>query len=188
MLPGPGEHPIQLTPFGRASEDFQGFVSRLPEREPLAPVAFLLSYGHGYERVNYRCKMLNVFTEDKADLELRELFNVCWHPSGVVEGQPAAPDVQSMPNGVYGNIFDVLVDRPAKARAIFDYAVVWAAGDVSLGGPWLPILEEYLRKGGTLVVNIDAARGLPEKLLGVKLTGKQTVAEAWSPENGETRI
>src|SRR5262249_15951309 len=142
ILPGPGTHPIQLSPFGRATEDFQDFVTRLPDRgEPYTPVALLLSYGHGYERVNYRCKMLNVFSEDKADVELRELFNVCWPPAGVVEGKPAAPDVQSMPSGVYGDIFDVLVDRPAKARAVFDYPVVWAAGDVELTGAWPALLE-----------------------------------------------
>src|SRR5207237_1105359 len=129
ILPGPGTHPVQLSPFGRATEDFQAFVDRLPDRgEPYTPVAILMSYGNCYERVNYSCKMLNLFLEDKADLELRELFNVCWYPSGVVEGYPAAPDTQSMPNGVYGNIFDVLVDRAARAKAIFSYPVVWAAG------------------------------------------------------------
>jgi hypothetical protein len=188
ILPGPGTHPIQLSPFGRATEDFQAFVDRLPDRgEPIAPVALLLSYGHGYDRVNYRCKMLNVFTEDKADLELRELFNVCWYPSGIMEGQPAAPDVQSMPGGTYGNIFDVLVDRPARAKAVTDYPVVWAAGDVDLAPLWVPALDDYVRRGGTLVVNAEAARGLPPERLGVRFTGKTTVAEEWAPDGGEAR-
>ncbi len=92
--PGPGNHPIQLSPFGRATEDFHAFVDRLPDRgEPLCPIGLLLSSGHAYERVNYSCKMLHVFAENDADRELRELFNVCWHPAGVVEGLPAAPDV-----------------------------------------------------------------------------------------------
>jgi hypothetical protein len=188
ILPGPGTHPIQLSPFGRATEDFQGFVSGLPDRgEPLTPIAFLLSHAHGYEPVNYRCKMLDVFPMSRADLELRELFNVCWYPAGVVEGQPAAPDMQSMPSGVYGNIFDVLVDRPERARAIFHYPVVWIAGDVDLSGTWPAVLEEYVRKGGTLVVNIEAARGLPSKLLGVRPTGKSIVAEQWQPEGGDVQ-
>jgi hypothetical protein len=188
LLPGPGNVPVQLSPFGRATEDFQAFTTRLPDRgEPYAPVALLLSYGHGYERVNYRCKMLHFFQEDKNDLELRELFNVCWHPTAIGEGQPAAPDVQSMPNGVYGNIFDVLVDRSARRQAIFAYPVVWAAGDVDLGGPWTATLEEHLRRGGTLVVNIETAKNLPAKLLGLKPTGKTMTAEEWSPDGGEAR-
>jgi hypothetical protein len=188
MQPGPGTHPVQLSPFGRATEDFQAFVDRLPDRgEPVTPVAILLSYGHGYDRVNYACKMLNVFREDRADLELRELFNVCWHPAGVLEGRPAAADVQSMPSGVYGDIFDVLVDRPARARAILRYPVVWAAGDVSWSDPWPTVLEEYLRAGGTLIVNVEAVKGLAPALLGVKPTGKTITAEVWTPAGGAPR-
>jgi hypothetical protein len=188
ILPGPGEHPIDLSPFGRATEDFQAFVDRVPDRgEPITPVAILLSSGHGYERVNYHCKMLGVFPEDRADLELRELFNVCWYPCGILEGEPAAPDVQSMPGGTYGNIFDVLVDRPARAKALLNYPVVWAAGDVDLAGLGQPAIDEYLRRGGTLVVNIEAVKGVSPALLGLKPTGKTTVAEEWSPDGGEPR-
>lgn len=188
LLPGPGKHPIQLSPFGRATEDFQDFVSRLPDRgEPVAPLALLLSHAHGYEPVNYRCKMLDFFPMSAADRELRELFNVCWYPSGILEGKPAAPDVQSLPSGVYGNIFDVLVDRPERARALFHYPIVWIAGDVDLGGRWPALLEEYVRKGGTLVLNSETARGLPSKLLGLRVTGKTIVAEQWQPEGGEVQ-
>jgi hypothetical protein len=188
LLPGPGTHRIQLSPFGRGTEDFQAFVDRLPDRgEPVTPVAFLLSDAHGYEPVNYRCKMLHHFAQDKSDLELRELFNVAWFPAGVLEGQPAAPDVQSLPGGAHGNVFDVLVDRPARARAVFHYPVVWAAGDVDLGGAWPALLEDYVRKGGTLVVNVEAARALPAKLLGLRPTGRTGSAEEWWPDGGAAR-
>jgi len=188
ILPGPGTHPVQLSPFGRATEDFQSFVSRVPDRgEPYTPVAILLSHGHGYERVNYRCKMLHDFPEDRNDLELRELFNVCWHPACVLEGQPASPDVQSMPSGVYGDIFDVLVDRPAKGKALQQYPVVWAAGDVKLTGAMLPIVEDYVKNGGTLVVNVNQAKELPAKLTGLAVTGKSARATAWSVGNSPTR-
>jgi len=54
----------------------------------------------------------------------------------------------------------------------------------ALARQW-PVLEEYVRKGGTLVVNVEAGRALPEKLLGLKPTGKQTVAEEWTPDGGQ---
>jgi hypothetical protein len=188
ILPGPGTHPIQLSPFGRATEDFQAFVDRLPDRgEPLTPIAILLSYGHGYEPVNYRCKMLDVFPQDARDRELRELFNVCWYPSGVLEGQPASPDVQSMPGGTYGDIFDILVDRPAQAQAIFHYPVIWAAGDVQLDGAMLPIVEDYVRKGGTLVLNIAVTNDRLEKLIGLKRQGNLHRAERWAPDGEAAR-
>lgn len=179
MIPGPGKHGVQLSPFGRATEDFLAFAERLPDRgEPITPIGLLLSHGHGYERVNNACKMLNVFPESDADRELRELFNVCWHPVGVAEGQPAAPDVQSMPNGRFGNIFDVLVDRPEKSAALRSYPVIWAAGDVNLE-PLAKELEAYVRAGGMLVVNVEAARKLPVALVGWKPLGKTARAAAW---------
>jgi hypothetical protein len=189
MIPGPGKHPVQLAPFGRATEDFLNFVDRLPDRgEPVTPVGILLGAGHAYERVNYSCKMLHVFPENDADRELRELFNVLWHPAGVVEGMPAAPDVQSMPNGRYGNIFDVLVDRPEKARAVFNYPVVWAAGDVELGGAMAKTLEEYVKAGGTLVVGVEAAKKLPDSLTGFVRSGEVGAYHSWTADGVERPI
>ena len=192
MIPGPGKHPVQLSPFGRATEDFLAFAERLPDRgEPVAPVGLLLSAGHGYERVNNTCKMLNVFPEGDADRELRELFNVCWHPAGVVEGQPAAPDAQSMPNGRYGNIFDVLVDRPEKAAALKNYPVIWATGDVDLRALAKP-LEEYVKAGGTLVVTSHPApkaekQLLPDAMHGFAVSNTYSTFEGWTPAGGDTR-
>src|SRR5262249_54567374 len=116
---------------------------------------------------------------------------VCWHPAGVVEGQPAAPDVQSLPSGRYGNIFDVLVDRPEKIGAIMNYPVIWAAGDVDLRGLAKP-LEEYVRKGGTLVVTGDAApkaekQVLPDALAGFAGSNTFDRFEEWTPAGGEAR-
>jgi hypothetical protein len=185
MIPGPGKHPVQLSPFGRATEDFLAFAERLPDRgEPVAPVGILLSHGHAYERVNYSSKMLHVFPENDADRELRELFNVCWAPVGVLEGMPAAPDVQSMPGGRYGNIFDVLVDRPERAGAVMNYPVIWAAGDVELGGAMTKSLDDYVKAGGTLVVNVEAAKKLPPALLGFTPGTNLIRAEEWTPAGG----
>jgi hypothetical protein len=77
------------------------------------------------------------------------------------------------------------VDRPSRARAIFDYPVVWAAGDVDLGGAWPALLQEYVTKGGTLVVNVEASHPLPPELLGLRPTGKTETAQEWRPEGGD---
>ncbi len=188
MLPGPGTHPIQLSPFGRATEDFMAFTRRLPDRgEPYTPVALLLSAGHGYDRVNYHCKMLGVFTEDRNDIELRELFNVCWHPASILEGMPASPDVQSMPSGVFGDIFDVLVDRPSRAKALLEYPVVWAAGDVNFEAETLKTLQTHLDAGGTLVLNVNLARQLPKAWLGFDLADRLSESTAWSSDGQTNR-
>jgi hypothetical protein len=124
--------------------------------------------------------MLHVFPESAGDRELRELFNVCWSPAGVTESLPITPDVQSMPNGRYGNIFDVLVDRPDKMDALLKYPVVWATGDTDLA-PLTKRLGEYVRKGGTLVLTAEAAKPFSESFLGFKFNGKTERAETWTP-------
>jgi hypothetical protein len=168
---------------GRATVDFQSFVDRLPDRgEAYTPIAILLSYGHGTERSSFTCKMLGVYPEDIWDIELRELFNVLWYPTGVVEGQPQAPDLQSMPNGMYGNIFDVLVDRPTRAKAMLDYPVVVVGGDANLA-PMISTVNQYLAAGGTLVINVAACTGLPPAMLGITLTGATVVASEWIAGN-----
>jgi hypothetical protein len=186
MKPGPGEHPVQLSPYGRVTVDLQAFIDRLPDRgEPYIPIGVLLSYAHGYEPTSFTSKMLEIFPQDAGDRELRELFNVFWHPVSINEGLPITPDTQSMQSGIYGNIYDILVDRPERANVIFNYPVIWTAGDVELGGKWAAMIEDYVKKGGTLVVNAPVARGkLPEGFLGLKLGGKTQVAETWSTEDG----
>ena len=97
-----------------------------------------------------------------------------------------------MQSGKYGNIFDVLVDRPTRAEAIFDYPVVAVAGDADLA-TILPVVQEYTTKGGTLVVNVVAVVGqaqqqaIPAALLGIKLTGGTAVADEWVPGNATSR-
>lgn len=183
IKPGPGTHPVQLSPFGRATVDFLSFVDRLPDRgEPYTPIAFLLSYGHGYENVNYTCKMLNVFLQDKNDIEIRELFNVAWFPAPILEGKQQAPDVQSLPSGIYGNIFDVLVDRPARAQSIMNYPVVWVAGDVEFNNTWVNTIEDYLRKGGTLILNVETIKKNPSvrRFTDLKISDETKIFNLWS--------
>jgi hypothetical protein len=49
------------------------------------------------------------------------------------------------------------------------------------------VLDQYVQKGGTLVVNVEAAAPLPAKLLGLRPTGKKLVAEEWRPDGGQAR-
>ena len=49
------------------------------------------------------------------------------------------------------------------------------------------MLRDYLTRGGTLVVNVEAARHLPADLLGLKLSGKREVAETWAPAGSESQ-
>lgn len=108
--PGPGEHPFQLNPLGRITDEFMRFAEKHPERgTPYTPVAFLLDPAHGWDMTDYPQWPFGVSQINRSDRALRELFGVAYFPGLVVEGEPASGDRQAFVSGVFGNIFDVVV-------------------------------------------------------------------------------
>jgi hypothetical protein len=52
--PGPGEHPFQLNPLGRITDEFVRFAEKHPDRgTPFTPIAFLLDPAHGWDMTDY---------------------------------------------------------------------------------------------------------------------------------------
>ncbi len=91
--PGPGDHPFQLNPLGRITDEFVRFAEKHPERgTPYTPVAFLLDPAHGFEMTDYPHWPFEVSQIDRGDRALRELFGVAYYPGLVVEGEPAIAD------------------------------------------------------------------------------------------------
>jgi hypothetical protein len=117
--PGPGQHPLQLNPLGRITEEFMRFAEKHPERgTPYTPIAFLLDPAHGFEMTDYPHWPFEVSQINKSDRALRELFGVAYYPGLVVEGEPAIADRQPFVAGVFGDIFDVLVATPTIKDAV----------------------------------------------------------------------
>ena len=108
--PGPGDHEFQLNPLGRITDEFMRFAEKHPDRgTPYTPVAFLLDPAHGWEMTDYPQWPFEVSQINRSDRALRELFGVAYYPGLVVEGEPATGDRQAFVNGIFGDIFDVLV-------------------------------------------------------------------------------
>jgi hypothetical protein len=108
--PGPGDHEFQLNPLGRITDEFMRFAEKHPDRgAPYTPVAFLLDPAHGWEMTDYPQWPFGVSQINRSDRALRELFGVAYYPGLVVEGEPATGDRQAFVNGIFGDIFDVLV-------------------------------------------------------------------------------
>jgi hypothetical protein len=198
--PGPGEHPLQLNPLGRITDEFIRFAEKHPDRgTPYTPIAFLLDPAHGWEMTDYPHWPFGVSQIDRSDRALRELFGTAYYPGLVREGEPASGERQAFVPGIFGNIFDVLVaspvpnstsrtqsrpgagsaDVPSAARAnkakpgdaIDSYAAVIVGGTINWTKGWSSKLEAYVRNGGTMVINSAQIKGLPAELLGVRLTG-----------------
>jgi hypothetical protein len=171
--PGPGEHPFQLNPLGRITEEFMRFAEKHPDRgAPYTPIAFLLDPGHGWEMTDYPHWPFEVSQINRSDRALRELFGAAYYPGTVREGEPASGERQAFVPGVFGNIFDVLVTSETHKEAIDSYRAVIVSGEINWTPAWVKKLEDYVRGGGVLVLNSAQTKGLPMSLLGIRATGQ----------------
>jgi hypothetical protein len=168
--PGPGEHPFQLNPLGRITEEFIRFAEKHPDRgTPYAPIAFLLEPAHGFEMTDYPQWPFEVSPIDRSDRALRELFGVAYYPGLVVEGEPAIADRQPFVAGVFGDIFDVLT---TNATNFGGYRAVVLGGRAT----WNSGLTDYVRNGGLVLLNGTQSINVPENLLGIRRAN--AIAEA----------
>ena len=189
--PGPGEHPFQLNPLGRITDEFMRFVEKHPDRgSPYTPIAFLLDPAHGFEMTDYPQWPFEVSQIDRSDRALRELFGVAYFPGLVVEGEPAIAGRQPFVNGVFGDIFDVLTaadvqgSRSKIQTLLPSYRAVVVGGRIDWSPEWIQRLGEYMRNGGTLVINAAQSKRLPEQFSGVRLanaTGEADSARCLAP-------
>jgi hypothetical protein len=176
--PGPGEHPYQLNPLGRITDEFMRFAEKHPARgTPYTPIAFLLDSAHGWDMTDYPQLPFGVSPVGRSDRALRELFSAAYYPVPVVEGEPATADRQAFVNGIFGDIFDVLVAADERRDAIDAYRAVVGGGRIAWTPAWAAKLRDYVHRGGTVVLNAAQAQGLPEDLLGVHLQGAQGEAD-----------
>ncbi len=186
--PGPGEHPYQLNPLGRITDEFMRFAERHPERgTPYTPVAFLLDPAHGFEMTDYPHLPFGVSPINRSDRALRELFGTAYYPALVNEGEPAIADRQTFVNGIFGDIFDVLVTSEEQAEAVNAYRALIVGGHIEWTPRWAERLGKYVREGGTVVVNAAQAKGLPTELTGVRaLNSTAEASEAVCVARGES--
>jgi hypothetical protein len=127
---------------------------------------------------------------DRSDRALRELFGVAYYPGLVVEGEPAIADRQPFVAGVFGDIFDVLTAADAqgsrsKSQSLLpSYRAIVVGGRIEWSSEWIKRLDDYVRNGGTVVLNAAQIKKLPEEFLGVRLlnsTGEAHNATCASP-------
>jgi hypothetical protein len=176
--PAPGEHPFQLNPLGRITNEFLNFAGRHTARgTPYTPVAFLLDPAHGWDMTDYPQWAFGVSPPSRHDRALRELFGAAYYPAPVNEGEPATADRQFFTSGIFGDIFDVVVASDEGRAGVDSYRAVVAAGRLDWTPAWTEQLKSYVRKGGVVVLNAAQAKNLPEDLLGVRLVGATAEAD-----------
>ncbi|HET8781590.1 MAG TPA: hypothetical protein VFM63_04200, partial [Pyrinomonadaceae bacterium] len=179
--PGPGEHPFQLNPLGRITDEFMRFAEKHADRgTPYTPIAFLLDPAHGFEMTDYPQWPFEVSQIDRGDRALRELFGAAYYPALVVEGEPATADRQAFVSGLFGDIFDVLTATDGSKSSLSAYRAVVVGGRIEWSPEWIQKVTDYVRNGGTVVLNAAQIKSVPAQLLGVRSTN--AVAEADSAQ------
>jgi hypothetical protein len=154
------------------------FAARHKERgTPYTPVAFLLDPAHGWDMTDYPQWAFGVSLPARHDRALRELFGAAYYPAPVNEGEFATADRQFFTNGIFGDIYDVLVASDERREAIDAYRVVVAGGHLEWTPAWTEQLKTYVRKGGILVLNAAQVKNLPEDLLGVRFLNSTAEAD-----------
>jgi len=160
-------------------------------------VAFLLDPAHGWEMTDYPQWPFGVSQIDRGDRALRELFGVAYYPGTVVEGEPATSDRQVFVSGIFGDIFDVLVASERGSGSLgkdgadvsktlhaqipdplSSYRAVVVGGHIDWSPAWVQKINDYVRNGGTVVINAAQIKGIPEQLLGVHLTNETVEADS----------
>ena len=186
--PGPGDNPLQLNPLGRITDEFMQFAEKHPDRgTPYTPIAFLLDPAHGFEMTDYPQWPFEVSQIDRSDRALRELFGVAYYPGLVVEGEPAIADRQPFVSSVFGDVFDVLTassKADSSRELLSSYRAVVVGGRIEWSSEWTQKLSDYVRRGGTVVINAAQVKGIPESLLGIHFTNETAeanVARCLSP-------
>ena len=156
------------------------FAEKHPNRgAPYTPVAFLLDPAHGWDMTDYPQWPFEVSQIDRSDHALRELFGVAYYPGLVVEGEPAIADRQPFVSSVFGDVFDVLTaSRSFCSNAGCSRLTTrLVGGRVEWSADWIKQLGDYVRNGGTLVLNSAQIKSLPDQLIGVHLTNSTGEAD-----------
>jgi hypothetical protein len=176
--PGPGEHPFQLNPLGRITEEFMRFAEKHPERgTPYTPIAFLLDPAHGWDMTDYPQWPFMVSQITHNDHALRELFSAAYYPLALREGEPATGDRQAFVSSAFGDIFDVLVASETHRDAINSYRAVVAGGAIEWTPAWRGQFENYVRQGGVVILNTAQMKNLSPEFLGARLRGETAEAD-----------
>lgn len=162
-----------LSPMGQAAAEFFEFAATHKHRGTCyTPVSIMLDHMHGwgghpiypdrYPALTWGC-----LEPQPGDTMKDALFQVLY------PGQyDHLNECNLMSPTPYGDIFDVMLST-ATLEHIQDYPVLMLVGDVAadMGEPLVSRLQDYVRQGGTLVVNVAQVGELfPKDMLGVRLT------------------
>ena len=179
---------VQLSPKGKVAEAVMNIAAKHPRGVQFTPIAFVIDEAHGYtqERFEYGAFGLNcqlnpqALTPGRHEASLRGWFDTAYYSNWDKELEPTGPVKLSYVNGIFGDIFDVIVNAEGRTSILSTYPVIIVAGEVYLTSEWGRALEDYVRKGGTLLVCADQFSGPGTKELTLPAFGELEEASSFT--------
>ncbi len=161
----------ELSPFGEDLKELYAFAQRHPDRGvSYAPVALLIPFNQGYAQ--WGGSPWSYFPMERPD-SMIDAFTYTLVPFSdkLSEGLEGC-----LANSPYGDIYDVILPNPPHGVVALDvlmnYKVAILLGGFKIDKPLAKRLMKYVKKGGTLVVNIrQFGDTLPEDFVGAKRSG-----------------
>lgn len=152
--------PVQLSPKGKVAEAALRLAREHPRGTQWTPVAFLLDEAHGWAQERFSPgafgfdPVLNpaILAPGLHEASIRGWFDVAYFPAPETQNDAASATRQTYVNGIFGDIFDVIVNAPGRTAILAAYPVIIVAGEVAISAEWGKALSEYVEGGGTLVV------------------------------------
>lgn len=181
--------PLELSPKGKVAEKVINLFERAERGDQYAPIAFLLDEAHGYAQERFQPgrfgidPMLNqeLLTPGRHDANIRAWLDAAYFPAPQTQNEPASGIVQTYVNGIFGDIFDVIVDSPRTTRILSKYRAVVLCGELSLNNEWLTALKKFAAEGGTIVICEGQLSDTASRSLGLSVataTGESNTVSA----------
>ncbi len=182
------DFPVQLSPKGKVAEAVQRVVGSHPRPVQYAPVAFLLDQAHGYSQERFQPGAFaldpmwnpSVLKPGRHEASIRGWFDVAYYPAPETQNEPATAVRQTFVNGIFGDLFDVIVTAPGRTAILDSYPVVIAAGEIVLDKEWSAALRRYVEQGGTLVASMNQFSGPLATELGLTTSSPASEVSGYS--------
>jgi hypothetical protein len=148
----------RLSPYGEVCQRLRQFTLAHPDVGiPLTPFAVVLDYHHGAYPGFGKRRAFWHFDYNAGDNMTWDLINLVWPGGWEVMGKA---ETGSMVNGPHGDTFDILLQN-APQKVLNSYPCLILSGDLRLSATEVGRYTNYVRQGGTLILNTAYLRDFP---------------------------
>lgn len=179
--------PFKITEAGKVYKEMYEHIEKHPDRGiPYTPIALLVNYDRGCNRAGGKAFWKFPYTHADSMLDAFLACILDWSYDKVI-GNGKKGVEYAMANNPYGDIFDALTpdfkDQSTFKRVLPAYKAAVLLGEYPDNGEMAAILMDFVRKGGTLLINVKhLSKSFPEDFAGLSPTGKSVSSEGYTVE------